>query len=70
MIPTPRLFFLFHSLLRTILLSGFLLSLGSTMAQQGDSLPQTTGDRAINQKALALQATPLEKEELLVELEA
>ena len=40
------------------------------MAQQGDSLPQTTSDRAINLKALALQATPLEKEELLVELEA
>ena len=70
MIPTPHLLFLFRSFLGTILLSGFLLSLGSTMAQQGDSLPQTTSDRAINLKALALQATPLEKEELLVELEA
>ena len=70
MIPTPKILFGFRSFLGTILLSGFLASLGSTMAQQGDSLPQTTSDRAINLKALALQATPLEKEELLVELEA
>ncbi len=70
MIPTPKILFGFRSFLGTILLSGFLVSLGSTMAQQGDSLPQTTSDRAINLKALALQATPLEKEELLVELEA
>ena len=70
MIPTPRLFFLFRSFLGTILLSGFLGGLSSPMAQQGDPLPQTTSDRAINLKALALQATPLEKEELLIELEA
>ena len=70
MIPTPKILIGFRSFLGTILLSGFLVSLDSTMAQQGDSLPQTTSDRAINLKALALQATPLEKEELLVELEA
>ena len=68
MIPTPRLFS-FRSFLGTILISGFR-GLSSPMAQQGDSVPQTTSDRAINLKALALQATPLEKEELLVELEA
>ena len=70
MIPTPKILFVFRSFLGTILLSGFLGGLSSPMAQQGDSLPQTTSDRAINLKALELQATPLEKEELLVELEA